>query len=445
MIRIIRSIILFTSLFIIQSCSSQKLMDKDDQFVQVKGNKFIYDDKPYYFVGTNFWYGCYIGSPGETGDRARLIRELDFLKSYGITNLRVLSSSEKARAEKTLKPAVQESPGIYNEQLLEGLDYLLAEMGKRNMHAVVFLNNYWEWSGGMAVYNEWFGAEKMPDLIKPDADWTKYMNYSASFYSNDEANKCFRKFIKYIVNRKNTITGKYYFEDPAIMAWQLANEPRPGWGDYADKNIDSYFKWIHETAKYIRSLDPNHLVTTGSEGIVGSGDSEEYYLKAHSSEYIDYVTFHLWAKNWGWFKADDMEGSYPTTEINALNYINKHIELAAELGKPATLEEFGLGRDYEKYHPQSAVNYRNKYFNSIFELIYKSASKGAPIAGTNFWTWGGEGRAQQDDYWWKQGDSFTGDPPGEPQGLNSVFNTDLSTLNIIKNHSEKMSELSNNN
>ena len=42
-------------------------------FVQVKGKQFQLAGKPYYFVGTNFWYGAYLGADGDKGDRARLI------------------------------------------------------------------------------------------------------------------------------------------------------------------------------------------------------------------------------------------------------------------------------------------------------------------------------------------------------------------------------------
>jgi isoleucyl-tRNA synthetase len=46
------------------------------------GYEFTLDGKPYYFVGTNFWYGANLGMPGEAGDRDRLIRELDLLKDH---------------------------------------------------------------------------------------------------------------------------------------------------------------------------------------------------------------------------------------------------------------------------------------------------------------------------------------------------------------------------
>lgn len=433
--------LLFTLL--ITGCSSF-FVNETPEYIKVNRMQFTLGDRPYYFLGTNLWYGCYLGSGGETGDRERLIEELDLLESLGITNLRILAASEKSEIKNSLKPAIQNEPGVYDENLLEGLDFLLNEMKERKMYAVVFLNNYWEWSGGMSQYNAWFGDStfgtggKAADPEDPDVGWGEFMRLSATFYRNEKANEHFRNYIKKIVTRKNKFNDLYYYEDPTIMAWQLANEPRP-WGEPED--VEFYYKWIDTTAAFIHSIDPNHLVTTGNEGTWGSLESEEYYLKAHDSPYIDYVTFHLWAKNWGWFDAKKIGETYPSTKENAIAYLTKHIELARLLNKPITLEEFGMARDFEVYTPGSPTTARDNYFQMIFQLVYDSAAVGAPIAGTNFWTWGGYGRAKHSDFTWRKGDSFLGDPPQEPQGLNSVFNADKSTLEIIKKYAELMNGL----
>lgn len=64
-------------------------------FVQVKDGHFVRDGKPYYYVGTNFWYGAILGSEGQGGNRERLCKELDKMKEMGIDNLR----RWKARSE----------------------------------------------------------------------------------------------------------------------------------------------------------------------------------------------------------------------------------------------------------------------------------------------------------------------------------------------------------
>lgn len=413
-------------------------LNQQSSFIRVNETKFFLNDEPYYFLGTNYWYGCYLGSSGITGDRERMIQELDLLESLGVKNLRILAASEKSDIKNSLRPAIQKQPGVYDEDLLEGLDFLLYEMSQREMHAVLFLNNYWEWSGGMSQYNAWSSGEKAADPEDPNYGWGEFMRLSATFYSNQKANENFKKYIEKIITRKNKFSGLFYFEDPTIMSWQLANEPRP-WGS-GDQIID-YYKWVDSTAAFIRILDPNHLISTGNEGTMGSLESEEYYITAHKSKLIDYLTFHLWVKNWGWYDANRADETYPLAEKKAINYINKHIEFANLIGKPIVLEEFGIARDKEEYNLNSSTTIRNKYYETIYQLICDSASSGAPISGSNFWTWGGLGRAKHDDYKWREGDSFAGDPPQEPQGLNSVFDSDASTLQIIKKFAKQMVEL----
>ncbi|MFA7229575.1 MAG: cellulase family glycosylhydrolase, partial [Melioribacteraceae bacterium] len=426
--------IFFAAIFVIalifEGCSAMPI--NEPKFVRVNGTHFTIDGNPYYFAGTNLWYGCYLGAARGTGDRERLLRELDGLKDLGITNLRIMASSEDSYMKKTLRPVIQPAPGEYNEVLLEGLDFLLAEMGRREMHAVIFLNNYWEWSGGFASYNRWFGDGRIVDPYDSLQTWGDFMNFSAEFYRNEKANEHFKKFIFKIVTSKNRFTGKNYFEDPTIMSWQLANEPRPGWGDDALQYVEHYYRWIDETAAYIHSIDPNHLVSTGSEGVIGSLQSEEIFLKAHQSRNIDYVTFHLWIKNWGWFDPLKPEETYPSAEKNAVDYINQNIEVARKLNKPVTMEEFGLGRDSDNCEAGTASSIRDKYFRKIFSLIYESAASGLPVAGLNFWAWGGEGRGKNEDDVWRSGDPFVGDPPHEPQGVYSIFDTDYTTLEIIR-------------
>ncbi|MEJ2617478.1 MAG: hypothetical protein P8Z35_21170 [Ignavibacteriaceae bacterium] len=107
------------------------------------------------------------------------------------------------------------------------------------------------------------------------------------------------------------------------------------------------------------------------------------------------------------------------------------------------MEEFGLPRDSELYSPGTPTTARDKYFKKILSIVYNSAAPGSPMAGTNVWTWGGEGRPQHKDFKWRPGDPFLGDPPQEPQGLNSIYDTDTSTLSIFKEHAQEMITLRN--
>ncbi|MEX2117175.1 MAG: mannanase [Bacteroidota bacterium] len=437
----VRSLVLSSCLFFFSSCSCVAWFGADEEFISVRQMRFIHKGKPHYFAGANMWYGAYLGSTGTIGDRARLRRELNALDELGVDNLRILAASELSASRRSVKPAFQPSPGIVDDSLLAGLDFLLAEMAERDMHAVLYLSNYWEWSGGFTQYNIWTGGP----VIDPDTTghtWDEYMDYAATFYANQPAQELFRDYIKRIVTRVNTVNGRPYSKDPTIMAWQLANEPRPGTvGDWGESNVPNFNEWIHRTAAFIDSLDGNHLISTGSEGVIGSLLSEEHFFAAHRSPHIDYLTFHLWPHIWGWFDVKRPGESFDLTQIMTQEYIGQHIRLARLLAKPVVMDEFGLLRDSGLIGAGTPVEFRDRYYQFVYKVLEDSASAGGPIAGSNFWAWGGEVFSTRADGKWQIGDPFVGDPPQEPQGLNSVFGTDSTTLAIIRGHAAVMREL----
>jgi mannan endo-1,4-beta-mannosidase len=431
-------------LFTLSGCESSLFFREHEDFVKVKGTHFTIGGKPYYYAGTNLWYGCYLGSPGRTGDRKRLLRELDTLQAHGITNLRILAASEESYLKRAIVPALQRAPGIVDDSLVEGLDFLLAEMAKRRMRAVLFLTNYWEWSGGMAQYMAWATDTIGADPEDPQKGYLAFMDYSARFYSTPKAVRYYLDYVDKIVTRKNSVNGRMYAEDPVIMAWQLSNEPRPGsqWpGDFAKANLPAYYAWIDQSARYIHSLDTNHLVSTGNEGLAGSLQLDDCYLDAHKTPAIDYLTVHIWPFNWQWFNPNKIDETLPSSEAKTIDCIAQHISFARALQKPIVLEEFGLDRDSASFKPASTTKARDHFFLHIFGALYDSAKAGAPIAGSNFWAWSGEGKAGHADGIWRKGDMFIGDPPQELQGHNSIFSTDTSTLRIITGHAFKMQKL----
>ena len=127
------------------------------------------------------------------------------------------------------------------------------------------------------------------------------------------------------------------------------------------------------------------------------------------------------------------EETYFEAERKALEYLDQHVAFAEVLGKPLVLDEFGIPRDLHSYSPEAGTSSRDLFYTGVFDHIYANAAAGGPFAGSNFWTWGGYGEASDPDVAvWRRGDQFTGDPPQEPQGRNSVFATDESTLAILE-------------
>lgn len=406
--------------------------DMKADFVTVHDGEFRLGDSTYRFIGTNFWYGPILASEGRGGDRQRLSKELDFLQEIGVTNLRVLAGADGEEGLAShVEPTLQTAPGVYNDTLLRGLDYFLADLEKRGMKAVIYLNNAWEWSGGFSTYLEWAGAGK---AVNPaDAGYPAYMEYASGFVRNDSAKALAAKHVEAIVGRVNTVTGKPYTESPAIMSWQIANEPRP----FAEESMRPFAEWIGETARLIKSIDANHLVSVGSEGSWGCENSIDLWNEIHSIPEVDYATIHIWPYNWSWVKPEALTDSVGVAIANTDAYIGEHYSrLASPAGtgavKPIVLEEFGYPRDGMAIAPGSEVSGRDRYY----EYVFGEVADGGRLAGVNFWAWGGYANPTHET--WQRGDDYTGDPAQEAQGLNSVFVADSTTIDIIRKGVSKL-------
>lgn len=428
----ILSILTIASAVLLCSCQAQK-----PSFVRVEDGQFVCENYPSHFVGTNFWYGAILGSEGVGGDRARLEAELDTLKALGMTNLRVLVGGDGPDGIPTrVSPTLQKEPGVYNDTIFWGLDYLLAEMAERNMKAVLYINNSWEWSGGYGMYLEWAGAGKA--LIPAEVGYTAYCNSVSEFVTNEKAKEFFYDHVRHVVSRTNTVTGKPYKDDPAIFSWQIGNEPRCFRPDSLGQAAFVDFMWT--TAALIKSLDPNHLVSSGSEGRHGCEGSLPLWEKVHSCPDIDYMNIHIWPYNWSWVRENTLKTNLPIAIANTDEYINEHLAIAEKYGKPVVLEEFGFPRDDFQFAQGTPTTSRDAYYKHVFSRIEESAKAGGLFAGLNFWGWGGLASQSETNIYWQPGDDYCGDPAQEQQGLNSVYACDESTIAVIKTATEAISK-----
>ncbi|MGC2237469.1 MAG: cellulase family glycosylhydrolase [Pyrinomonadaceae bacterium] len=405
------------------------------QFVKVKKHQLFIGKKPYYFIGTNYWYGLLLGLEiNPTGGIPRLRRELDFLKANGVTNLRILAGAEGsgqiAGIDRVAAP-LQYQQGKFDEIVAQSLDLLLDEMGKRDMKAVIYLSNNWEWSGGFQQYLIW-NKQIQGALETGKLSWDEQRDIVARFYGCEPCKQAYNKQVDFLLARTNTYNNRKYTKDPTIMAWELANEPRP-MRPFAEKD---YKKWISDTAVRIKRKDKNHLVCIGHEGRIGT-EGMPLFEEIHRDENIDYLTIHIWAKNWNWFRNGKLKEDYDEAAKKALDYLIEHLTIAEKLNKPLVVEEFGLPRDEQSFDIDSRTTLRDDYYTKILDHLVAASGLGRHLAGVNFWAYGGEARPNKKYAFWQKGDDYTGDPPMEEQGLNSVFNTDLSTWKIINEFSKK--------
>ena len=427
-------------IMLLGSCSHHK---DTRGFVKVEDGKFVLDGEELTFVGTNFWYGPIIASEGLGGNRDRLHKELDALKSIGVNNLRILVGSDGPEGVAyKVEPVLQKEPGVYNDTLLRGLDYLLAQMAEREMHAVLYFNNSWEWSGGYGQYLEWAGDGK---ALLPSVDgYENYVAHVSRFVRNDKARELYCNHVRNIVTRTNTVTGKPYKDDPTIFSWQIGNEPRAFARDSVTKA--AFADWMCSSATLIKSLDPNHMVSTGSEGLYGCEVDMDLFEQIHAHKDFDYLNVHIWPLVWRWVTKDTFADSVCVANRMTEKYLTAHFPVAERLMKPIVLEEFGYPRDGNRDFEGAAVKFwdgvslskdsatgaRDEYYSYVFNRLLQSQKTGEPLKGVNFWGWGGHAGQSEQNEFWKPGDDYCGDPAQEPQGLFSVYATDSTTVDLIR-------------
>lgn len=113
---------------------------------------------------------------------------------------------------------------------------------------------------------------------------------SAAFWTDEDVKADYRDLVRFVLNRRNTVNGIRYKDDPAILAWQFGNE----FGSYTgDRKLDSaefsprITAWSLEMAAYIKKIDANHLVmeANGADRAALIADSNIDIISDHFYEY----------------------------------------------------------------------------------------------------------------------------------------------------------------
>jgi mannan endo-1,4-beta-mannosidase len=232
--------------------------------------------------------------------------------------------------------ALQPKPYVYDDAAFDSLDYTISKAGQLGLRLVLTLVNNWPDYGGMAQYVSWF-------LGLPDDSYGAAVNHDM-FYSTRSIQDCYRAYVKYVLTRFNRYTGLRYNEDPTIMTFELANEPR----SRSDKTGQQLLTWVTQASAYFKHLAPHQLVTTGDEGFYGDPANSDYPYSNYEGDRwkdflalptIDYGTVHLYPQGWG-----ENPSSKPGTDPVSwgTTWITSHLSDGAALHKPVVIEEYGL-------------------------------------------------------------------------------------------------------
>lgn len=215
-----------------------------DNFITRKADKLFDGNREFRFMGANMpglilpydWTlflpeRLTLPTPWEQEDGFKTLDRMN-LRVVRLWNLPVRDPKEKTADGRMTWHYVQ-GPGQFNEESFKVVDQLLTLANKYRVRVVFDLTaESGDYLGGIGTYAAHRGKKRQ------------------EFYTDPQLKGDYKATVRYVINRVNTLTGVRYRDDKAILAWQFGNEMHSA--------TDA---WLSEMAAYIKSLDPNHLVS----------------------------------------------------------------------------------------------------------------------------------------------------------------------------------------
>jgi hypothetical protein len=201
---------------------------------------FQINGKPFKFLGA-YIPGWYWGQWKESDDEALITQA----RQAGITVLHLM-------------PPLYENPlGTVHEDLLKALDHFMDIAQKNDMY-IIFL-----FTSGLALSRQ----DDLP-FSNPDG--------FAGIVQQPNLRQAYKDMVNLLINRVNSVNGRKYSEDPSILAWMLVEEfisaPFNYPNGFPNVTTTEIADWVQENATYIKSLDPNHLVTINTTATMDNFD-----------------------------------------------------------------------------------------------------------------------------------------------------------------------------
>ncbi|WP_346837048.1 X2-like carbohydrate binding domain-containing protein [Microbulbifer sp. SAOS-129_SWC] len=277
-------------------------------YVDTLGSQFVLGNRPFYFNGSNQYYLMYKPEPMAE----------DFFKRakyLGMTAVRTWMFCNDTKTH----------DGVCIN-MKSGEDFLLTKANRTAEEQAIVDRSFELFDNYVALAHQYDVK-----LVLSLADYWNYFgnldSYGAPHYSTPSSVTKFKDFITALLQHHNPLTGYTYAEDPAIMMWELANEPRCSSG--CDAQI--FKAWASDISSLIKSLAPNQLVSIGAESSFahnGSGDDFNFIKTVNDLPTIDAISAHLYPT---WWSMSDAE---------TLSNIDQLAEVGRELSKPTYIGEF---------------------------------------------------------------------------------------------------------
>ncbi|KAK3404231.1 hypothetical protein EUGRSUZ_K00551 [Eucalyptus grandis] len=357
-------------------------------FARTNGIHFVANGKPLYLNGFNAYWMMYMASDPSTRDK--VTSALQEAAKNGMNIARTWAFSDGGYR------ALQTSPGVYNQDMFKGLDFVISEAGKNGVYLILSLVNNWKVYGAKKQYVQW--AQSNGQSIKNDNE----------FFTSSVTKGYYKDHVKAVPTRKNTRTGVAYKDDPTIFARELVNEPRCE----SDPSGEAF------------EIDSNHMLEGGLEGLDGQSKHRSNpggvllgvdFISNNQVPPVDFAKMHVDPEYW----------LPKASEADQTAFVDKWVQAHIQdsntiLNMPIILGEFGKLSKSAGY----SVAKRDSYFGTLYDAIYASSSNRGSCAGGLFWWVFAQGMDSLSD------------------GYEVILDQSPSTASIIAQQSRRISALS---
>jgi endo-1,4-beta-mannosidase len=142
------------------------------------------------------------------------------------------------------------------------------------------------------------------------------------------------------------VVARHYRDNPTIMAWMMMNEAETSARNAGD--VTALADFALDIGTVIRSVDPHHLITLGTQGNGAPGVSGPDFTAIYRQPVLDFVEVHDWARYGSDTQAlpGSVNGALPEVDAGECQSRTAPIAcsyaIAHRLGKPLVVGEAGI-------------------------------------------------------------------------------------------------------
>jgi len=285
--------------------------------------------------------------------RAALEATLDAVRADGLSTVRLWAFGEQPRDApawaRDYAFRIGEGREGWVEESFVHLDRALVLARERGLGVIVVLTNRWSDYGGVAQHMEWSG---LPLFRQEDRSLSPLS--LPLFFRDGVTPTTYDQHVERVVTRTNSLNQIPYRDDPTILAWELINEsdiPTP-------RHRSALVDWTRTSARRIRALDPNHMISAGHIGYMDTSQRATW-IAVNSLPEISYADAHAYPTRYG-----DV-----STFASLDRFVDDHLQLAHHvLHKPFIWGEFAFNTQARRHRGRASLAWFDRFLErSLFD------------------------------------------------------------------------------